>query len=87
MRRRWENSQIVGNLKINLLWKILRMCFPTILENLKHYNKIKISVTGNSHFSELFQNSHFVLGIPNIWFLEIKPGNFPKPVTQQQDYN
>ena len=39
------------------------MCFATILENLKHYIKIKISVTGNPHFSELFQNSHFVLGI------------------------
>ena len=56
------------------------MCFSTILENLKHYKKIKISVTGNSHFSEIFQNSHFVLEIPIIWFLEIKPGNFPKPV-------
>ena len=67
MRQRWENSQIFSNLKINLLWKFLRMCFSTILENLK-----------TLHFSELFQNSHFVLGIPNIWFSGNKTKEFRK---------
>ena len=70
MRQRWENSQIFGNLMINFCGNFLRMCFSTILESLKHYNKIKISVTGNSHFSELFQNSHFVLGIVVVfWYV------------------